>query len=53
VFVIFTGRFTRYVSLALQQGFLHGKKTGLDNFMAICEFGNESGAIKRGFTVYR
>ena len=29
---------------------------GLDNFMAICEFGNESGgrgSIKRGFTVYQ
>ena len=23
--------------------FLHRRKTGLDNFMAICEFGNESG----------
>jgi hypothetical protein len=22
--------------------FLHGKKTGLDNFMTICEFGDES-----------
>jgi len=31
--------------------FLHGKKTRLDNFMAICEFGDESWAIKRGFTV--
>jgi hypothetical protein len=36
------------VSLALQPGFLHGKKTGFDNFMAICEFGNESGGNKTG-----
>ena len=27
--------------------FLHGKKTGLDNFMAM-----NRGEIKRGFTVY-
>ena len=28
---------------------LHGKKTGLDNFMAICEFGDESEDNKTGF----
>jgi hypothetical protein len=28
--------------------FLHGKKTGLDNFMAICEFGDELGGNKTG-----
>ena len=42
------------MNLALYRDFLHGKKTGLDNFMAICEFGDESGggAIKLGFTVH-
>jgi hypothetical protein len=29
--------------------FFHGKKTGLDNFMAICEFGDEFGGNKTGF----
>jgi len=28
---------------------LHGKKMGLDNFMAICEFDDESGGNKTGF----
>ena len=32
--------------------FFTWEKTGLDNFMAICEFGDESGNIKRGFTVW-
>ena len=36
--------------------FLQGKKTGHDNFMAVCEFGDESGegvedAIKRAVIV--
>jgi hypothetical protein len=32
--------------------FLHGQKTKLDNFMAMCEFGDELGGnIKQGFTV--
>jgi hypothetical protein len=36
----------RYASLALKRGFLHGKKTGLDNFMAVCEFGDGVGCIQ-------
>jgi hypothetical protein len=31
--------------------FLHGKKTGHDNFMAICELGDESGANKTGYGI--
>jgi len=33
----------------MQVFFLHGKKTGLDSFMAIYEFGDESGGNKTGF----